>query len=171
MKRGLIVICVLILFSGCALLPRRAQEITWPEKIGYMEALGELDMAWKDMHYAGSMSLTLDYPRKLHLEVYGPFGDTVVYLQKDGASFLLVAGDERFTDERAFEAKLGITLADFMDDIALRGPRETGVSGVSVVRDNYKILYDLGGRTNRVCWRSTDGSICVTFVEARFRKE
>ena len=77
---------------GLCLFPRSAAEISWPEKINYMEALCELDMAWKGMNYSGTMSLSLDYPDKVQLEVYGPFGDTLVYLRKDGGNFVLVAG-------------------------------------------------------------------------------
>lgn len=171
MKKGLIFICALFLFSGCALLPHKAAEITWPERIDYMQAMCDLDLAWKDMNYAGSMSLTLEYPEKLLFEVYGPFGDTIVYVRKDGPSFLLMAGDERFTDEAAFERRFDIRLKDFIDDIALRGPGETGVSVTSVKRDNYEVLYNLGGKENRICWRGDDGSICLKFLEARFSKE
>jgi hypothetical protein len=171
-KRSLIFICALLLFSGCALLPRKAVEITWPEKIDYMEAMCELDLAWKDMNYAGSMSLTLEYPEKLLFQVYGPFGDTIVYLRKDGASFLLMAGGERFSDEAAFETRFDMSLKDFMDDIALRGPGGKGVvRGTSVKRDKYEVLYNLGGRENNICWKGNDGSICLKFLEARFSKE
>ena len=171
MKRGLIFICALFLFSGCALLPRRAAEIAWPEKIDYMQALCDLDVAWKDMNYSGSMSLTLEYPEKLLFEVYGPFGDTIVYLRKDGASFLLMAGDERFTDEAAFQTRFGMRLRDFMDDIALRGPGEKGLTTGSVKRDSYEVFYNLGGRQNSICWKGDDGSICLKLLEARFSKE
>jgi hypothetical protein len=168
-RKGLIWLCVLILFSGCALFTRKPAEIVWPEKIDYMQAACELDMAWKDMSYSGSMSLTLKYPEEIQLEVYGPFGDTAVYLKKDGDAFLLVAGDERYTDEKGFERKFSIRLKDFIDDIARRGAGES--PGASVKRDTYTVTYSLGGRTNRICWEGRDGRICVRFLEARFDRD
>jgi hypothetical protein len=170
-KKGLIWICVVILFSGCALFPRRAAEIRWPEKIDYMEALCELDMAWKGMNYSGSMSLSLDYPDRLQFEVYGPMGDTAVYLKKDGGRFLLVAGNEKFSDERAFEEKFDITLSNFLDDVTMRTPREGGTEGLYALRERYRVSYNLGGRRNNICWEGPEGKICIRFLEARFNKE
>jgi hypothetical protein len=170
-KKGLIWICVLILFSGCAFFPRRAAEIKWPDKIDYMEALCELDMAWKGMNYSGSMSLSLNYPDKLQFEIYGPMGDTAVYLKKEGGRFLLVAGDEKFSDEKAFEDKFDITLSNFLDDITLRTPREIGTESLYAIRERYRVSYNLGGRRNNMCWEGPEGKICIRFLEARFNKE
>ncbi len=171
MKRGLIWICVLFLLSGCALLPTKARQIDWPEKIQYMEALCELDMAWKDMNYTGSMSLKVDYPEQFQFEVYGPFGDTIVYLKKDRGAFLLLAGDEKFTDEKAFEKKFDIKLSEFVDDITFHSQGDANTAGKTVVRDRYRVTYQLGGNTSRICWQGAEGRICVRFLDARFSKE
>ena len=168
MKKGLLRICAaLLLFSGCALFPRKAQEINWPERVDHLEAMCELDMAWKDMNYSGSMSLMVDYPTGMRMEVYGPFGDTAVFMKKEKDNFLLMAGDEKFTDEKAFEEKFDIALKDFMDDVTLRSLRSNGDAG-PVVKGSYRVVYDLGGRSNRICWEGRDGRICVKFLEARF---
>jgi len=172
MKKGLLVICMIILFtSSCALLPRRAAEINWPDKIEYIAALCEFDMAWKDMNYSGSMVLKLEYPENIQIEVYGPFGDTAVYLKKDKGRFVLTAGDETFSDERAFQEKFNIRLADFIDDIASAGSRGAGAGEASIQRDRYKVIYNLGGKENRICWEGEGGRICVRFLEAHFNKE
>ncbi|MBA4419028.1 MAG: hypothetical protein C0392_14155 [Syntrophus sp. (in: bacteria)] len=170
MKKGLLVLCIIILISSCAFLPRRAAEINWPEKIAYIEALCELDMAWKDMNYTGSMALKLEYPEMIQIEVYGPFGDTAVYLKKDKGRFVLVAGDETFSDERAFQEKFNIRLADFIDDIAGAGSRRIGVGETTVQRDGYRVVYNLGGKENRICWEGEGGNICIRFMEARFNQ-
>jgi hypothetical protein len=173
-KKKLFALCVLSLafvFSACGLFPRRAVEIKWPEKIEYIQALCELDMAWKDMNYSGSMALKLDYPDMLQIEVYGPFGETIVYLKKAAGRFLLTAGDETFDDERAFEKKFDIKLIDFIDDLALRGVVGDHTPGLSVPRNGYRVSYDLGGRPGKICWAGHDGKICVKFLEARFEKE
>jgi hypothetical protein len=170
-KKGLIWVCVLFLLSGCSLVSRKtALPITWPEKFEYMEALCELDMAWKDMQYSGSMSLKLAYPDSIQFEVYGPFGDTVVYLRKAEGAFLLMAGDEKFVDEKAFERRFDINLKDFMDDIMRKGPIEEGPDGPFVQREKYRVVYKVGEGGSTVCWEGADGSICMRFLEARFDK-
>jgi hypothetical protein len=171
-KKGLIWACVVLLLSGCSFITRKnVLPIDWPEKIEYMEALCDLDMAWKDMQYSGSMSLKLSYPDTFQLEVYGPFGDTIVYMKKAEGAFLLAAGDERFSNEKAFERKFDISLKDFMDDITLRGPIREGPSGRFTDRGKYKVLYNVGEKGSRFCWEGTEGSICMRFLEARFSRE
>jgi hypothetical protein len=173
-KKGLYALCTLsaiFLLCSCALFPRRAVQINWPEKIDYMEALCELDMAWKGMNYSGSMALKLDYPDKFQVEVYGPFGETIMYLKKDGQQFLLTAGDETFTNEVGFEQKFNIRLSDFMDDLALRGSAQNGRTEKAILKDRYKVLYNLTDQENKICWEGQEGRICVRFLEARFSKE
>ncbi len=172
-KSSLCLFAAMLLFSsGCALFPRRAAIIDWPEKVEYLQALGEVDIRWKDLKYSGTMSLTLDYPDKFNLEVYGPFGETGLYIRKERGSFLLVTGDERLTDQGTFERRLGIRLSDLMDDIAMRGlENPAGASGVPLDRGTYKVAYSLNDGQNRICWRSDDGTICIRFLEAKFRKE
>jgi hypothetical protein len=170
-KKGLLALCVIILFSSCAFFPRRTAEINWPDKIEYIEALCELDMAWKDMKYTGSMALKFEYPENIQIEVFGPFGDTAVYMKKDKGRFVLAAGDETFSDERAFQEKFNIRLADFINDIASAGPGGADTGEVSIQRDSYRVVYNLGGKENRICWEGQGGRICVRFLEARFSKE
>jgi hypothetical protein len=170
-KKGFVLICALLLLPSCALFPRRAAEINWPEKIDYMQALCELDMAWKGMNYSGSMSLSLDYPDKLQFEIYGPVGNTIVYLKKDGDRFLLVAGDEKFSDENAFEEKFDITLRNFLDDVTLRTKLENSADSLYAVRERYRVSYNLSDQNNKICWEGAEGRICIRFFEARFNKE
>ena len=47
-----------------------------------MEAVCEINISWNNMKYSGDMSLKLDYPEMLLMEVYGPFGDTVFSIEK-----------------------------------------------------------------------------------------
>ncbi len=174
MKKRICTLCalsVVLLLTSCALFPRHAVEIKWPEQIDYMEALCELDMAWKDMNYSGSMALKLNYPDMLQIEVYGPFGETIVFLKKDGQRFLLTAGDETFTDANAFEQKFNIKLTDFIDDLALRAPGLVSAAGASTTRDGYKVSYDFADRASKTCWEGQEGRICVKFLEARFSRE
>jgi hypothetical protein len=170
-KKG-IILCAGILFflSACALFPRKISHITWPDSIEYLEALCELDMSWKDMKYSGSMSLKMEYPHKLLIEVYGPFGDTVVYIKRDRGYFMLVTKDERITDEKGFEERFDIKLDEFIGDIAMKGYEKRMPEGY-VQRENYRVIYKIEADESRICWEGKDGSICVKFLEANFNKE
>ncbi len=58
------------------------------------------------------------------LEIYGAFGQTLAYIKKEGDNFLLVAGDEKSTDKRAFEERYGLRIDDFIDDLAMKGEKK-----------------------------------------------
>jgi hypothetical protein len=161
----------LVLLSSCSLFPHRASHIAWPEKIEFMQALCDLDMSWKDMRYSGSMSLKVEYPDGFLVEIYGPFGDTAVYLKKDEKGFLFRTEEEKITDEKRFEERFGIRLSDFIDDMAMRGLTGGPVRNSTVERDRYTVTYELGEKQNRICWRGHEGSICVKFLEASFERE
>ncbi|HEY3278261.1 MAG TPA: hypothetical protein VGJ94_16720 [Syntrophorhabdaceae bacterium] len=172
MKKGLVWLCLLLLLSGCSFLTRKtALPIEWPKTIDSMEALCDLNMAWKDMHYSGSMSLRVAYPDAMQMEVYGPFGETIVYLKKTPQTFLLAAGDEKYVNEKAFEERFDISLKDFIDDLTLRGPVREGPGGLFVQRARYRVVYNLGERESKSCWEGIEGRICITFLEARFNGE
>jgi hypothetical protein len=172
-KSGLCLLAALLLsLSGCALFPRRAALIDWPGRVEYLQAFGELDIRWKDLKYSGTMSLTLNYPGTFNLEVYGPFGETGLYIRKDEKGFLLVSGDERITDQQVFEKKFHISIHDLMNDISMSGQQDqTKADGVSLNRGIYTVTYDLSNGRNRICWRSDEGTICIRFLEASFQKE
>ena len=60
MKLKALIICLAILLNACAMLPKKAARLAWPERIKYVAALCELDMSWKEMAYSGTMSLRVD---------------------------------------------------------------------------------------------------------------
>ena len=162
---------LLLILAACASLQHRGQHIAWPEEINRLKAMCELDMSWKGMKYNGTMSLTLVYPFQLQMEVYGPFGDTLVYLRRDHKDFLMVTKEERITDVREFEKRFGIRLDEFIDDLAMRGPKQN-INGIpGVLRERYKVLYRLADNENSICWEGDEGRICVKFMEAEFDGE
>lgn len=169
MKR-IVLLCVFFL-SACALFPHKVSHIRWPDNIEYLEALCELDMSWKNMKYSGSMSLIIEYPDKLHMEVYSPFGDTIVYLNRDRESFLSISEDERITEEKRFEEKFGIKLNDFIDDIVMKGYKNRMPGKSYIQRGYYRVIYTLSPDENKICWEGMDGRICMKFIEARFNRE
>ncbi len=113
--------------------------------------------------------MSLAYPDRFLLEVYGPFGQTLIYVRKEAGQFLLVAGDEKTTDEAVFEQRYGFPLSRFIDDLAMRGDRQEAPQGWTVEHDNYRVDYGQDRRGRRqICWESGDGKICLTFDALTF---
>ncbi|HOV91284.1 MAG TPA: hypothetical protein PKW07_11340 [Syntrophorhabdaceae bacterium] len=170
MKKIVVVFFIASIVFSCALLPKKTARIHWPQKIDYIEALCEIDMNWKDMRYSGSMSLIMEYPDRISIEVYSPLGDTIFFLNKYKDYFLLLTGDERFTKEKGFEDKFNIKIIDFINDIAMRDFKDTSQEKIELVRDKHRVIYELGSDKNTICWKGDEGSICVRFIEASFKK-
>jgi len=169
MKTRIIILCLAIILNSCAMIPKKTVRIDWPDNISYMAALCELDMSWRGMTYSGTMSLRVDYPDTLLVEVYGPFGNTVVYIKKDRDGFLLENQEVRDTEEGKFEKEFGIRLSDFIADITMKGIRGPDEKDPSVVqRRGYTVTYRLDNGENTICWRGTDGHICIEFLEVSF---
>ena len=160
---------LMLLLSACTLFQPKGRRIIWPEKIRYIEAMCDLDMSWKDMKYNGSMSLIMNYPSGLRMEIYGPFGNTLMFLKKEKDDFLLVTKEERFTDASFFEERFGFKIQDFMDDIATIAEKNNVDKGQLIIqREAYRVLYKFKNKENTICWESKEGSICVKFLEVKF---
>ncbi len=84
----------MLLLSACALFQLRERASLRPEQITYMEAMCDLDMSWRGIRYSGSMSLIVNYPSQIRMEIYGPFGNTLMFLKKDGDDFILATKEE-----------------------------------------------------------------------------
>jgi hypothetical protein len=123
------------------------------------------------MQYSGDMSLKLDYPEILLMEVYGPFGDTVFSIEKNKGSFRLRAGNDIITDEKRFYDLFKITIDDFMKDILLKENRQLANDGTfSVQKEGYRVTYTLHDDENEMCWISPEGTMCIRFLEVNFVK-
>jgi len=171
-KRLTFLVIASLIFSACALIPKKTVQIKWPENIQYIEALCELDISLKDMKYSGPMSLKLEYPDMLMIDVFGPFGDTVVHINKNKDTFLLVTKEGSTSSEIGFEQDFGIKLSDFIEDLAFNPCRKGCAGNELIQRDNYKIKYNLEGSNDKsICWEIKDGSMCITFIETKFEKQ
>ena len=163
----------LVLLSACAVVPRRVEIVRWPEHITDLQGEGQLDLKWKGENLSGSFALTMNYPNGLLLEVYGsPFGQTVLHLQKDGDKFLLIAGDEKITDEGALRARYGFGSMELMDGLAMKGDKqEAPGEGFAIPHEGYVVIYgqDRRGR-RRMCWERGDARLCLTFTDVSFEK-
>jgi hypothetical protein len=169
-KKYLLYTGATILLSACVFFPHKVS-ITWPERVDYIEALCELDMTWNDMTYSGTMSLKMDYPRLLYIEVYGPLGNTVLSIKKEDDIFLLISKEDTIKSEYEFEKKFGITVGELMEDISMRGERKNLSSEESYIeRKYYRVSYRFEKEKNIICWKGNPGVMCLTFLEAQFEK-
>jgi len=158
----------LVLLSACALIEKKETKVEWPSRAEYLEGMGVLDMNWKGTAYSGSASVKMEYPDLLVLEVYGAFGQTLMYLKKGPDGFIF-AGDGKIEDQRFFEDRYGLRLVQFMDDLALVGERKSLPGGFAIQRIDYRVIYDSDSRgRSRICWREREGHICLAFDEISF---
>jgi len=162
---------LIVFLSACALLQRKIEVVPWPPDVSYLEGEGEIDIAWKKERFSGSFAVKMEYPDMLLLEVYGPFGQTLLHLKKDRDSFLFVAGGEKTTDETVFRDRYGFGTRDLIDDLAMKGPRQEAAEGWVTERERYRVVYanDRKG-AQRICWKNGNDTICLTFSEAIFQK-
>jgi len=165
-------LCTFFFLNSCALIPRKTTSlIQWPKDISYMEAVCEINISWGSTHYSGDMSLRLDYPEMLLMEVYGPFGDTVFSIEKNMGYFSLRAGNDKITDEKRFFEIFRITIDDFIKDVSMKENRQPANGGTfSIQKEQYRVAYALGNEENKICWISPDGTMCIRFLEVNFDK-
>ncbi len=134
-----------------------------------MEASGDLSMSWRDIKFSGLVSLKMDYPSLFVLEIYGMFGQTLAYVKKQDGQFLLVAGDEKSTDERTFQERYGLRIENFMDDLAMKGNPEQVDGSIVIQRPSYRVMYgqDRQGR-RKITWQGPDGTMQLVFTQVSF---
>jgi hypothetical protein len=167
-------LCTFFFLNSCALMPHKTPPsslIQWPADITHMEAVCEINISWNNMQYSGDMSLKLDYPEMLLMEVYGPFGNTIFSIEKDKGHFTLRAGNDEITDEKRFFDIFKMKIDDFIDDISIKGNRKQGNDGTfSIQRERYRVTYVLHDGENKMCWISPEGTMCIRFLEVNFDK-
>jgi hypothetical protein len=160
---------MLVILPACALIPTKIEVLPWPGKVTSMEGEGDLDIAWKKERYSGAFAVKMDYPDQLVFEVYGPFGQTLVYVKKAPGEFLVIAGDEKSTDEGLLKERFGLDANDLIDDLAMRGERKETPDGTVIERANYRVEYTQDRRGRRLIrWKGVDGTISLTFGDIQF---
>ena len=123
------------------------------------------------MKYSGDMTLRLDYPDVLLMEVYGPFGDTVFSIEKDKGYFTLRAGNDKITDEKQFYDIFKMRIDDLINDISTKGTMQQDNNGILYIqRERYRVIYTFGDVENKMCWISPEGTMCIRFLEVNFSK-
>jgi hypothetical protein len=168
-KTACISLISLSLLCACASITQRKAVVEWPDSIQYIEASGDLSMSWRKIDFSGMVSVKMDYPSLFVLEIYGMFGQTIAYVKKEGDNFLLVAGDEKSTDERAFQERYGLRIENFMDDLAMKGNRKQVDGSTVIERSHYRVLYDQDRKGRRkITWQGADGTMQLLFTQVSF---
>ncbi|MBP1749105.1 MAG: hypothetical protein H6Q52_1644 [Deltaproteobacteria bacterium] len=170
-KAAIILFALPLFFLSCAHVGKRPASITWPGSFDYMEALCEIDVMLKNSQYTGDMSLKVAYPHMLFLEVYSPFGTTMLSVDRSEDHFIMRTDNELLTDENEFYRLFNIQINDIIEDITLKGPIRTDSAIPYKQRPGYTVYYYLNDAGNRICWKVEQGDFCIRFVDVSFSRE
>lgn len=172
MKKAFILLVALpFLLLACSHFGRKPVSIPWPQQIDYLEAFCEIDVMLKTQQYTGDMSLRVSYPHGLFLEVYGPFGNTILYVDRSEDHFIMRMDNEELTNENDFYRLFRIRIDDIIEDLTLKGSLETEAGIPSKQRPDYRVFYHLNDTENRICWKGHEGDFCMKFFEVSFSRE
>jgi hypothetical protein len=171
MTRKFLLSLLALSLISCAAIRRPVEVVPWPSTIESLEGEGDLSFVSPKERNSGSFLVSLSYPDRLFLEVYGTFGQTIVHIEKNHEKFLFIAGDEKTNDERALSQKFGFTSRELMDDLTMRGLKEKSSEGTVIRRPAYEVIYsrDRRGRST-ICWERPDGHICLVFDKIGFEE-
>ena len=170
-KAVLLLVALPFLFLGCSHMARKPVSISWPAQFDNLEAMCEIDVQLKTEKYNGDMSLKVSYPNRLFLEVYGPFGNTILSVDRSDDHFSMRMDDEELTDENDFYRLFRIRINDIIEDLTLKGPLESQGRAAVRQRQDYTVYYYLNDTENRICWKVREGDFCITFLEVNFSRE
>ena len=136
-----------------------------------MEALAEIDVMLTSRQYTGDMSLKVDYPHMLSLEVYSPFGTTILSVDRSEDHFLMRTDNELITNENEFYRLFNIAIDDIIEDLTLKGVIRTDGPVPYKERAGYTVYYHLAEGASRICWKVQDGDFCIRFNDVSFSRE
>ncbi len=172
MRRAVIFLVALpFLFISCAHVGLRPASITWPDNFDHMEALSEIEVMLKTRQYAGDMSLKVTYPHNLFLEVYSPFGTTILSIDRSEDHFIMRTDEETLTNENEFYRLFNIQINDIIEDLTLKGSIRTDGPVPYKERPGYTVYYYLNNTGNRICWKVEEGDFCIRFIDVSFSRE
>jgi hypothetical protein len=172
MRKSVILLTLLpFLLLACSHIRTRPVSISWPASFDYIEALCEIDIMLKTRQYTGDMSLRALYPDRLFLEVYGPFGNTILSVDRSGEHFVMKTDDEEITDENEFYRLFRIRIGGIIEDLTLKGSLESKDGYLLKERSDYNVYYYLNDSENRICWKVPEGDLCIKFLEVSFSRE
>lgn len=164
--KKLLFVFFLIFISGCALLQTKGENLPWPSGVQSLTGEGDFDVVWGNERFSGPFMVRMEYPDRFLLEVFGPFGETLVYVHKEAGRFLLVAGDKKTTDEAVFARRYGFGISQFLNDLALGAQKQEMPEGWTTEHERYRVEYNLDSQGRKMIrWENRNGSVCLTFDE------
>lgn len=166
----LLLLCLLVISCSCAVTVQKAP-FHWPLIVSYMEGAGDIDLSWRGRRFSGSFALKLESPAIFLFEVYGPFGQTLLHLRKEGERVDIVTAEGRMESERFFEEQYGMSVDHFIDDLMMKETAKEATESNRGDRAGYKVSYAGDRDRPRICWLNLDGSICLTFSELVFTRD
>ncbi len=164
--KKLLLVFFLVVVSGCVLLPRKTENVPWPSDVRSLAGQGDLDLAWGKERFSGPFVVSVEYPGRFLLEVFGPFGQTVVYVHKEAGQFLLVAGDKKSADESVFARRYGFGIDQFVNDLAAGARKAEKPEASTVEHERYRVEYGMDSQGRRtMTWGNEKASVSLTFDE------
>ncbi len=170
-KAAFILFALSFLFLSCAQFGKQPVSITWPASFDHITALCEIDVRLKDTQYTGDMALKATYPDMLFLEVYSPFGTTILSVDRSEDQFIMRTDNEVLTNENEFYRLFNVRINDIIEDITLKGPIRTDGAVPYKERPGYTVSYYLDNAGNRICWKVEEGDFCIRFIDVNFSRE
>ncbi|HAR95475.1 MAG TPA: hypothetical protein DCR97_05870 [Deltaproteobacteria bacterium] len=170
MKRITFLLCVVILCSSCTVAVRK-EPFQWPATVDYVEGSGDMDLSWKGRTFSGSFAVRSESLSLFFFEVYGPFGQTLLQVKKQGEWVDILTGDGKRGSERLFEEHYGMNINDFIDDLMMKGRTTETSEGDRIDRAGYRVLYSQRKDKPQICWLNDGGSICLIFSDLTFTRD
>jgi hypothetical protein len=159
-------LCLVLTFSSCTIGVRRAP-FHWPMVVERMEGSGDIDLSWGGRKLSGSFGLHLESPSLFLFEAYGPFGQTLLQVKKEGESVNILTPEGKVENDRFFEQQYGMSVDNFIDDLTRKGVVRETPEGTYLDRDGYRVSYSTIRDRGRICWLNPEGTICLTFTEIK----
>lgn len=169
-RTAVLLLAILLLLCACTHMQKGQVPIVWPDNFDYMEALCDIDVMMKDLQYSGEMSLKVKYPDSIFMEVYGPFGNTILTVSRSGGHFLMHTDDREITDENEFYRMFRININDIIEDLTLKGFTVIEGDDRYKQRGDYRIFYRTNDNGGRICWKRPGEDFCINFLEVSFSK-
>jgi hypothetical protein len=169
-RRTLFLFYLLIFCSSCSTAVRH-EPFLWPATVDYMDGSGDVELSWKGRAFSGSFAIKMESSSSLTFEVYGPFGQTLLQINKTGEQIGILTPEGGTGGEKLFEKQYGMSVNNFLEDIMMKGVVRETVEGSSIDRAGYRVLYSQQKGKPAICWLNPNGSIRLIFSELTFTRD
>jgi len=146
---------------SCSLNPKR---VIWPENSSHFKAYCEIETYFKDLSFSGFLSLELDYP-DFYAEVFGPFGTTLMTVEKRGSSLRVDYGGTE--DNGELETMFLLPIEEIIYDIFATPIYLKEKKTERITKEKYEVTYYSGEKGPKICWNRADGGMCLSFLQIK----